>query len=424
MLIKTITKLLAVSMLLSVSILKAQSLASVFIDTLDITVSNKKIYSSGHSSLKFIPNKKDADLTVYNDSTYKLMIRFRADKYEIPSVDGYSGVVFYRKDSIISLDQITSSDYEDCSETFMSRFTFQNWHYGDPPPTEKTQIKLCFRLTNYAPADTSNYKYNYRQGLWVGASPDAQKILLNYQNDKKNGISRAIYKDGRSYVVSFVDNTAENYGLGYWENTHKKANLKASYHIPSILSSCDFPNSPNYTSFILQRKHREKEVSRHWDLSVHFDKKGIRHDSIEYHVRGDFISISNDSMIIQTEEMDTHNFYRRNTDSLHFFFTPVSSGFAKVPLKDISRIYYTRSLWNGLTINTTLLSLTSAFIVSPLISIQKEGFNHQRFRQVTSVSLGVAVLSVSFGIAFSQKKFLIRPTSKSNKTWTINPQND
>ena len=133
------------------------------------------------------------------------------------------------------------------------------------------------------------------------------------------------------------------------------------------------------------------------------------------------MSITNDSMIIQTNDFDIHNFYKKNTDSLHFLRQPLPSGFAKVPLKDIYKIYYERSDWKTFTLRATLLSLATALIVSPLISIQKSGFNQDRFSKLTTASLGVAVLSISFGIAFSQKEFLIRSTKKSNKTWTIKP---
>ena len=177
-----------------------------------------------------------------------------------------------------------------------------------------------------------------------------------------------------------------------------------------------------YKSFSFVNRKKEKEVWKCHNLSVHSQRRGLKNDGVEYHVRGGFMGIANDSMIIETEEQEIHNFYRR--DSLHACDIKVPSGFMKIPVKDITKIYYTREKWNTFILRTTLVSLTSALIVSPLVSIQKGGFNTDRFAKVSSTSFGVMILSVSIGIAFCQKEFLLMPNKKSNKVWTIKPNLD
>jgi hypothetical protein len=415
------TRILAILFLLTFGLFKAQNLSTVFIDTIDIMVNNKKIYSSTTTTLKFIPNTKDIKLTFYDDGIHKLIISFALSKTNGPNSLVPSSLRFYLHDSSYALARIDKSDYEQCLETFIGNSLLQNWGYNKPEPPQKTQIKLYYRLMNFAPIDTSNYKYNYKQGIWIGANEDAKKVTVSFQNDKRNGLAKALYRDGASYNINFKDNVPDNYGQGYWENYGDRNKFKFSYTIPSILGACYSTNSNAYPSFEFQRNKKTKEVLGHHDLSVHYEKKGIKNDSLEFHVRGDFMSITNDSMVIQSEDFDVHDFYKKNTDSLHYLSKTVASGFVKVPLKDISKIYYERSDWKTFTLRTTLLSLASALIVSPLISIQKGGFNQDRFNKVTTASLGVAVLSITFGIAFSQKEFLIKPTKNSNKTWTIKP---
>ncbi len=417
------TRILTIFFLLTFGLTKAQYVSTVFLDTIDITVNNKKIYSSSETILKFIPNNNDIKVAVYNDGVHKLVITFALSKSNGYSSLVLSNVHFFYNDTIYPLTriQLDGNYYEQCSETFIERSSLQNWYYNKDIPAEKTQVKLYYRLINFAPIDTANYKYNYRQGKWIGRHYDAKEVTVNYQNDKKHGIAKALYNDGVSYNVNFHNNIADNYGQGFWENYRDGSKLKFSYTIPSILSTCDSLKSNNYTSFYFLRSKKSIEVLRHRDLSVHFEKKGVRNDSIEYHVRGDFMAINNDSIIIQSEDIDIHDFYKKNTDSLHYLVKSIPTGFAKVPLKDISKIYYERSDWKTFTLRATLVSLASALIISPIISIQKGGFNGDRFSKVTTASLGVAVLSVSFGIAFSQKEILIKPTKKSNKTWTIKP---
>ncbi|MBK6986351.1 MAG: hypothetical protein IPH32_17175 [Bacteroidetes bacterium] len=352
-------------------------------------------------------------------------MNFPVSKSNGPNSLILSSTNFYCKDTIFRLNNVEIvGAYEACSETFIENQSLQNWGYNQQPPEVKTQIKIHYRLTNFAPIDTFSYKYNYRQGNWKGPHKDAKEVTVNYDNDKKNGIASALYSDGDSYVVNFRNNIADNYGQGIWKHNNGTKKIKFQYLIPNILGTCKSNNLNNYTSFDFLRSKKSHEVTKHDDISVHFEKKGMQHDSLQYHVRGSFMTIANDSMVIQTEEINVHDFYRKNTDSLHSFSKKLSTGFAIVPMKDIYKIYYTRSEWKTFTLRTTLVSLATAFIVSPLISIQKGGFNYDRFNKVSSVSLGVAVLSVSFGIAFSQKQFLIKPTTKSNNTWTIKPENN
>jgi hypothetical protein len=415
------TRILTTLLLLTFGLNKAQNLSTVFIDTIDIMVNNKKIYTAATTTLKFIPNTKDIKLTFYDDGIHKLIVSFALSTTNGPNSLVLSSPHFYINDTSYALSQIDESDYEQCLETLIGNSLLQNWGYNMPEPLMKTQIKLYYRLMNFAPLDTTNYKYNYKEGIWIGAHKDAKKVTVSFQNDKRNGLAKALYSDGASYNVNFKDNVADNYGQGYWENYGERNKLKFSYTIPSILGACYSANSNSYSSFDFCRGSKTKEVLGYHDLSVHYDKNGIKNDSVKFHVRGDFISITNDSIIIQSEDFDVHDFYKKNTDSLHYFSKVATSGFVKVPMKDISKIYYERSEWKTFTLRTTLLSLASALIVSPLISIQKSDFNYERFSKVTTASLGVAVLSISFGIAFSQKEFLIKPTRKSNKTWKIKP---
>lgn len=415
------TRILTFLFLLVFGLSKGQNLSTVFIDTLDITVNNKKIYSTDVTTLKFITNTKDIRLSLYDDGIHKLFISFAKSSSNRPYSLISSSLYFYLNDTSYSLAQMNQSNYEHCLEVLTGNCVLQNWGDNKLVPELKTKIKLNYRHMNFAPIDTTNYKFNYRQGTWIGTHRDVKEVTVDFQKDKRNGLARALYHDGTSYNVNFQDDIPDNYGQGYWQNYGGRNKFKFSYNIPNILLACDSENSNAYSSFTFQRGKKTKEVLIHHDLSVHYEKKGLQGDSLEFHVRGDYMSITDDSLVIQSDELNIHDFYKKNTDSLHYFSKMTPSSFIKVPIKDISKIYYERSEWKTFTLRTTLLSITTALIISPLVSIQKGGFNRDRFNKVTLTSFGVAILSISFGIAFSQKEFLCKPTKKSNKIWTIKP---
>jgi hypothetical protein len=397
---------------------KSQFISTIFIDTLNVTVANKNIHISSATKLKFIPNTMDCKVIIYEDGKYKFELSFDYKNNNVPINLIISGYRLYINDTIFPLmTEFFLSDFQQCLETHSGYFILKN----STASPYKIRIKLSYKLMNYAPIDTTNYTLNYKQGLWVGSYDDANKVTVYFEKDKRNGLAKALYSDGSSYNVIFKDDVPDNYGRGNWAYYDKRSKFKFSYTIPPILGACYNSKSNSYSHFAFQRGNKYKEVLSSHDLSVHYEKKGFKNDSLQFHVRGDFINITNDSMIIQTEELDMHDFYKTNIDSLHRFSKQIETGFVKVPLSAINKIFYERSDWKTFTLRTTILSLACALVVSPLISVQKGGFNSDRFSKVTTASLGVAVLSISFGIAFSQKEFLLKSSKKKNKPWVIRP---
>ncbi|MES2566025.1 MAG: hypothetical protein V4565_04130 [Bacteroidota bacterium] len=377
---------------------------------------NKIIYESNHANIKFIPNNTDNILIVYNDGVYKLIKKFNHLHSKNLDYQSSSGEDFYIKDSICTSKGNYSFDSETCSDIEIHRITLENWDYNNQHASTKFRIRLVYRLCSLVPIDTSNYLYNSREGLWIGSHRGVEKVTVNYRNDKKHGIATAYYDNGTTYNVNYNNGIADNYGQGYWKNYKSKL----AYTIPkSVTSSCDSIKMFSHESFHFSKDSILKEVHKHNDLSVHYEQKGILHDSLQYRVRGDFISISNDTITIRTSELEVHDYYKKNTDTLHNFYRKIETGFAKVPTKDITKIYYSRGNLQTLTTLTSFLSFASALIVAPLISIQKGGFNRGRYKKVSLTSFGVMTLSISFGIGFSQKGYLLKPTKKRNKIWKI-----
>lgn len=376
-------RLLIIFFILAFGQLKTQTLSTVFIDTLKIIVDGKTIYESNETTLKFIPNNKDCTLIIYNDGIYKLSKEFTHFESKQLNYLSPSSSYFYINDSAYSLSSsgFFPSREETCSETTIEKTTLKNWDYNHPNAPEKFKIKLHYRLCRFAPIDTTNYPFNYREGLWIGPDSGVEKVLVNYKNDKKNGVATAYYDDGSLFNVNFTNNIAENYGKGYWTSNKDKHKSKFKYSIPNIVTqSCDSTKAYNTESFYFSKVKmskkdtiiKTKEILKHKNLSIYSEKKGILHDSIVYNIKGEFTALINDSLIMRAEDIEVHDFYKTKTDSLHCFYKKVESGLVKVPIKDISKIYYTRDDCTTFGVRSTLLALATAFIVSPLISIQKK----------------------------------------------------
>jgi hypothetical protein len=64
-------------------------------------------------------------------------------------------------------------------------------------------------------------------------------------------------------------------------------------------------------------------------------------------------------------------------------------------------------------------ALVSGLVVSPLVSIEKDGFNKQRFKTITGISLGTLPLWITIGVAFNWQKFQLKPEKHKTKLWKI-----
>ncbi len=403
-----------IGLFLLVSGVKAQKTSTVFIDSVSVKINDKIIYDQNRTYLKFLPSNKTSALTLFDDGTYKLQLEFPAyllgDYFYLRPPD----VKFFKNDVLQALatEELDAGSSEwTCSGVHDERYKITPINNG--LDKSNTEILLRFRYFGFAPKDTTNYQYNYRQGEWIGFYDGIKEITINYQLDIKDGKATVVYNDGTIYKSNFVNGIVDDFGYGIFESRKK-----AKYLIPNIVSrSCD----DKLSSLYMEKGKKYKEISRYDRLSVFFETRGIKTDSVAYNVQGDMVTIMDDTMIIHSEELEVHDYYKRNTDPFHFYYKNIPRRFQKIPLKDITLIKKTRPVLQTSVISLTLLSLVSAIVVSPLVSIQKDGFNANRFRKVSGVSLGIATISVSTGVLFGSKKFLVKPTSRERNVWKMSP---
>jgi hypothetical protein len=189
-----------------------------------------------------------------------------------------------------------------------------------------------------------------------------------------------------------------------------------------MVKSFDKKSDP--VSFTLNKDNKKKNVRKNHDLSIHFQKKTKLKSGTEYmlkyRVRGVYLGIENDSMLIQSPQVYIHDEYKRNTDSIYDYFKNTSTGISKMPLSSINKIYYERSQLKCVTAGITAAALVTAFGVAPLAALEKGTLNLDKFRKINRPALGVMVTSITVGIVFSQKRFLIRTDKTGKKNWTIN----
>jgi hypothetical protein len=177
-------------------------------------------------------------------------------------------------------------------------------------------------------------------------------------------------------------------------------------------------------SFEFQKNARTKQVLIGHDLAVHYRRlRNNGQDSVSYRVRGAYVAIKNDSIVIDAADFKIHDRYKWNVDSSYNRIKNTRDGYARVSLGEITSVFYERAEWKKVTTGVTILALVTAFAVAPFLAIENNKLDPVEYRKVAYPALGVAVLSVGLGFAFSQRKFFIQ-TAKHNRTgWKIKQTN-
>ena len=227
----------------------SQRLSTLFIDSLTIIVSNDTIYKCFEPKIHFLNNYHDTTLAIYSDKSYKLNMKLMStnnhyakhfskkppklfpldtNKYTFLYVFGYPKFTINNK-SISFKQDGGYINIKNCDDYLNGNY-LKNWRYDTLPPKNQTIVKINYRFTNMSPADTTHYKYPYRQGEWVGAGDDVYKLTVNYKNDIKNGEGIALYNDNRYYKVIFENGVIIS----------QTSNMKSFkvFHIPEQLQEC------------------------------------------------------------------------------------------------------------------------------------------------------------------------------------------
>ncbi len=248
--------------------------------------------------------------------------------------------------------------------------------------------------------------------------PDGRVTLKNLkQNTSSSAYSYSIKNQSIRLFYETKDSLMNlNYSFGrhYNKGDYKLSTFHAMRYKKH--KNNDLPPSDHFT---LIKGNKKKEFHSLNEITVHRMKKGLKHDSIEYICKGEFLELRADTLLINAYQFSEHNFYKKFPDSLHYFseFLFDSLIKLKVPVKEITTIYSQRDKFSSL-VNGAAFVAMGGFVVSfPLaLSVKSEPMNTVFTRTAVFSALSIPVI-ISFNIIFSKKKFQLAPTLKNKNTW-------
>ncbi|HEY6160565.1 MAG TPA: hypothetical protein VI112_05060 [Bacteroidia bacterium] len=205
------------TLVLKFSILPAQHLATVFIDTCIVTSGKDTLRYQVSSKAYFLSIKRKGEVILYKNDTLSIKHEFSIANNEYSNkimfteadTSRYTYLVLlnsveifiYNKLFLPSPEELDGMEFEICGG-YGERQRVQVESKSDSAHPD-LYVYTVVRLYNEAPEDTFAYQFPMRQGAWLSASDGCQKIRAIYINDKKEGKTTIYYKDGASIDLFF-----------------------------------------------------------------------------------------------------------------------------------------------------------------------------------------------------------------------------
>lgn len=174
-------------------------------------------------------------------------------------------------------------------------------------------------------------------------------------------------------------------------------------------------------SFGLQRGTDVFRIKPLDELTIFFEKKGVKADSIEMMIRGQILNFKQDSLYMAYDDYAIHNYYHKAGDSLHYQDEVLHDTmlFMKVPQVQINGIYWHRTKLKSIAIKVVFVTLGISLATIPFVLGTKPGPVHDVIAATNIAAAATMLTSAAVGIIFSKRKFWIKP--KNEKSWNIVP---
>ena len=281
----------------------------------------------------------------------------------------------------------------------------------------KTWYCSCdFKTDTLVLAETNDQHFD-----WEASFSPSGKVTLHHL--KKN-ISSSVYsyslkKQSLRFYYDLKDSLVNlNYTINRMEEDGSYK-LKTFYALRYKKRKKD--DVPPADHFTLVNGEKKKTFYNLTDITVHRMKKGLKHDSIEYISKGEFLELRSDTLLINSYQFSEHNFYKKYPDEGHYFSEFIYDNDSlvkiKIPLKEITKIYSQRDKFNSV-INGLAIAALGTFVVSlPVaLAVKTDPVNSIFTSSAVYSALSIPVI-VSFNIIFSRKMFQVAPTLKNKNTW-------
>jgi hypothetical protein len=187
-----------------------------------------------------------------------------------------------------------------------------------------------------------------------------------------------------------------------------------------ILILCCFSGLQAQT-FGLQRGTDIFRIKPLDELTIFFENKGVRGDSIEMMIRGKLLNFKKDSLYMAYDDFAIHNYYHKAEDSLHYVDEVLHDTmlFMKVPHNQINGIYWHRTQLKSAMTKVVFVTLGVGLATVPFVLAMKPSPARDVITVTNITAAATMLTAAAVGIIFSKKKFWIRP--KNNKSWNVVP---
>lgn len=301
---------------------------------------------------------------------------------------------------------------------------------------------VCFGFLNSSLAQKQNEELQAQTWFYKGNLGDDSLLLkgensgspiwelkfltsgqINLKNLKKNTNDTSYHFNFEKKILTLRLNRKDSvktisYGI-------KKSQKEKAYYLKLSQSSIYKKRKGDDTIVMRQltlvKDKQIRVINFQEDLTIFGQKKGLRHDSVDFAVWGQFVGYISDTILIDSDQFVKHNFYKKYPDSMHYYspllFDTVIR--IKLPIKEITGIYKEREPFSTVMTRITVsgIGLGLVCMVGSLVSGETHAANV--FAQVATASFLTVPVSFGLGLGFSKQKFRLHGGKDPKKLWRI-----
>ena len=186
-----------------------------------------------------------------------------------------------------------------------------------------------------------------------------------------------------------------------------------------LIMSYELISQDTLKSIRLTFGSKAKTIHTTDNIQIHIDSIPIVNGYLNRIVCGHFLYLLHDTIALQPEYIKFDSSNATLSGKRYLSFPPRWDTTIKTNIRDINRIVYERQKFPKIMRYSFFASVLTALVISPLVSIEKGGFNHDRFKTISSISGGTAFLTLIFGLVSHEKYYELIPSNKKKRVWTI-----
>lgn len=271
--------------------------------------------------------------------------------------------------------------------------------------TKELQTKTWYwtgKINDTLPITLTTSKPN--QFDFIATFQTSHRLILSSLTSQKSD-SIFSYGINKTYLFLGYETKDSSHNLTFKTTISADKKMILLKRTMSIKATYPGRDTVIYDYFWLTKGRKIRDIFAHDKVDIRFLANGNKQRT-----KGEFIYVRGDTICVDTANIAGDHFSMTGRDT-------IPRTLKKVLIPNITTFYHERKKLNPILACGIAVSAISFVLVSPLVSIEKKGFNTERFLIVGGSSLATMHFLIGARIVLGKKKMKVVRKNKKLQSW-------